>query len=159
MLVLALGVHSVFEGIALGLQESAESAGKLAAGILLHKLAAAISLGGSFARTGFNLKIIIILLAIFSVTTPLGIIIGMSISGSDPVLDVIFQGLSVGTFVYVACSEIITMEFAKGDKQWIKMILVFLGGLVITVLWFFGDHEHGEECEAAHALHAGHDDH
>ena len=60
MLVLALGVHSVFEGIALGLQESAESAGKLAAGILLHKLAAAISLGGSFARTGFNLKIIII---------------------------------------------------------------------------------------------------
>lgn len=116
MLVLALGVHSIFEGIALGLQESAESAGKLAAGILLHKLAAAVSLGGSFARTGFNLKVIIILLAIFSITTPLGIIIGMSISDSDPVVDVIFQGLSVGTFVYVACSEIITMEFAKGDK-------------------------------------------
>merc|ERR1712151_591559 len=50
VLVLALGFHSLFEGIAFGLLSEIESAWQLAAGIGIHKTAAAISLGGAFAR-------------------------------------------------------------------------------------------------------------
>ena len=76
-------------------------------------------------------------------TTPLGIIIGMSIAQSNKLIDVSFNGLSGGTFIYIACSEIIVAEFDKGKYHWLKMILFLLGGTVITVLWFFGDHCHG----------------
>ena len=84
---------------------------------------------------------------------PLGILIGMSITDSNKLVDVTFLSLSGGTFVYVACSEIIVAEFDKGNKQWLKMLLVLLGGAIITCLWFFGGHSHGEEG------HEGHDDH
>ena len=157
MLVLALGAHSLFEGIALGLQDSTESAGKLAAGILIHKWAAAVSLGGAFARTGYTTKEIIVFLILFALATPLGVFIGMGINGINSLVDVVFIGLSGGTFLYVSCTEIIATEFQKGNKQWIKTLLVFLGALLITVLWFFDAHEHAHGCDGDD--HEGHDDH
>ena len=123
-------------------------------GILIHKSAAAVSLGGAFARTGFSLKEIVLLLGIFALTTPIGIIIGIQIAESNAIIDVTFLGLSGGTFIYVACSEIITAEFDKGHHQWAKMLLVLLGGFIIAILWFFGEHHHHGE-----GGHEGHDDH
>jgi zinc transporter ZupT len=76
-LVLALGAHNIFEGMAFGLMETIEQAGQLAAGILIHMSAEAISLGGAFARSGYKTKEIIVLLLVFSVITPIGTIIGM----------------------------------------------------------------------------------
>ena len=52
----------------------------------------------------------------------------MQIAESNALVDVTFLGLSGGTFIYVACSEIITAEFDKGHYQWAKMLLVLLGG-------------------------------
>ena len=91
--------------------DSVDEAGQLAAGIIIHKTAAAVSLGAAFARTGYTTKQILIFLGIFAITTPIGIIIGMSIAETSPIVDVVFLSLSGGTFVYVACSEIIVNEF------------------------------------------------
>lgn len=112
---------------------------------MIHKSAAAISLGGAFARTGYTTRQILLFLGIFAIIAPLGIIIGISISESNKIVDVIFMSISGGTFIYVACSEIIVNEFDKGHYQWAKMLLVMLGGTIITCLWFFGEHSHGEE--------------
>lgn len=114
ILVLALGAHAFFEGIAFGLQTEVDSAGQLAAGIIIHKTAAAISLGGAFARTGYSIREIALFLAIFSIIAPIGIAIGMSIADSNKIVDVVFLGISGGTFIYVACSEIVVNEFARG---------------------------------------------
>lgn len=114
VLVFALGAHALFEGIAFGLLTELGQAGQLAAGILIHKSAAAISLGGAFARTGYTTKQIILFLGIFSLIAPLGIIIGMQIAESNKLVDVIFMSISGGTFIYVACSEIIVAEFDRG---------------------------------------------
>ena len=80
----------------------------------------------------------------------------MAITDSNKLVDTTFMSLSGGTFIYVACSEIIVAEFDKGKHNWIKMLLVFLGGAIITILWFFGEHNHGGE---GHGGHEGHDDH
>ena len=162
ILVLALGVHSLFEGIAFGLITSVDEAGQLAAGIIIHKAAAAVSLGAAFARTGYSTNQILLFLGIFAIIAPIGIVIGMSIAETSPVIDVVFLSLSGGTFVYVACSEILVNEFDKGDKQWLKMIMVFLGGLIITILWFFDGHSHdhgGHGDHDDHGDHEGHEDH
>ena len=51
VLVLALGFHSLFEGLAFGLMTEIEQAGQLAVGIIIHKAPAAVSLGGAFTRS------------------------------------------------------------------------------------------------------------
>lgn len=56
ILCIAIGVHEFFEGIAFGLMPTAEQAGQLAIGVLIHKAAASISLGGAFARAGFTFR-------------------------------------------------------------------------------------------------------
>ena len=160
VLVLALGFHALFEGIAFGLMTEIGQAGQLAAGVIIHKTAAAISLGGTFARTGYTLCSIILFIGIFSVLSPIGVIIGMLISNSNLLIDTIFVCLSGGTFVYVACSEIIVAEFDRGHYQWLKILLIFLGGLVITLLWFLGhdhSHGHGGEDDGHGHGHEGHD--
>lgn len=80
----------------------------------------------------------------------------MSIADSNKLIDVIFLSISGGTFIYVACSEIIVSEFDKGNKQWVKMILVFLGALIITLLWFFDEHSHEVGCDGVADTHADH---
>ena len=154
VLVLALGFHSLFEGIAFGLQTEISSAGQLAAGVIIHKTAAAISLGGTFASTGFSFCQILLFIGLFSILTPIGVVIGMLAAETNLLVDTIFVCLSGGTFIYVACSEIIITEFDRGSHRWAKMLLVILGGLVIASLWFLGGaHNHGSEEDG----HEGHD--
>jgi len=74
-----MGFHAFFEGIAFGLLPEVTLAFQLSIGILIHKTAASISLGGAFARTGYSFMTILILILIFASCAPLGIIIGMSI--------------------------------------------------------------------------------
>lgn len=153
ILALALGVHSFFEGIAFGLQSEVGSAGQLATGILIHKGAAVVSLGGAFARTGYSMKSICLFLGVFSLTAPLGIIIGIVVSESNKLVDVVFLSISGGTFLYVACSEIIVNEFSRGQYRWAKVLFIVLGIAVISLLWLIeGEHNHGPACDP----HAGH---
>ena len=116
VLILALGFHSVFEGIAFGLMTEVTEAGQLAAGVVIHKTAAAVSLGGAFASTGYSLRQIVVFIGLFSVMTPLGVVAGMLLVETNLLVDTIFVCLSGGTFIYVACSEIIVAEFDKGGK-------------------------------------------
>jgi zinc transporter ZupT len=46
-------------------------------------------------------------LGVFSVTAPIGIIISFLIYRTNLVVDVIFLSISGGTFIYVACTEVI----------------------------------------------------
>ena len=111
ILVVALSVQAYFEGIAFGLLTSIESVWQLGIGILIHKSAVALSLGGAFANTKYTLREILLFLGVYSIIAPIGIIIGMAITESNKLVDTTFMSISGGTFIYVACSEIIANEF------------------------------------------------
>jgi len=49
VLALALGVHSLFEGVAFGLMPTIEQMWELAIGIFIHKAAGVIALGAKMA--------------------------------------------------------------------------------------------------------------
>ena len=52
--------------------------------------------------------------------------------------------MSGGTFVYVACSEILVEEFDRGKRQFLQMIFVLIGCAVVSAVWFIGhSHAHG----------------
>ena len=137
VLMIGLSVHSVFEGIATGLVDTQAGIWTLAIAIFLHKWAAAMALGISFSKnfTG-QMGLVYIMLTIFSVATPLGIAIGMAIGSGGDLLDIIFNALAGGTFVYIACSEVVVEEFSVPQHKGWKISMFILGAAIITSLGF-----------------------
>jgi zinc transporter 1/2/3 len=135
--MIALSVHSIFEGLAVGLTSDVSNAFSMVLAIAVHKGAAASSLGISLVKTfPDDFKLCRWLVFVFSLATPFGIILGMILSNSGPVYDVIFNSLAAGSFVYIACSEVIVEEFTiPGSRMW-KLLAFLVGIAIITSLWF-----------------------
>lgn len=55
----------------------------------------------------------------FAACVPIGILIGYFLTGTNELVEVVFMGLSSGTFIYVSCTEVISHEFELGHKQWL----------------------------------------
>lgn len=135
ILMIALSVHALFEGIAVGIEPSATKVYSLIAGIVIHKSAASISLGISLSKSfPDNNRIPWIMSIGFAVASPLGIIFGILLSSASPMVNVIFSSIAGGTFVYIACSEVIVEEFALPGNSFVKFFAMILGALVITSL-------------------------
>lgn len=117
---------------------------------MLHEVTAAIALGTSLSKTGFTLRQMVILLSLFTLLTPIGIITGMLINNAtNALVDVVFMAISIGTFLYVACGEVIINEFGNGKNLWAKLIAMAVAGLVTSGLWFIEseNHTHGPEVD------------
>ena len=137
ILMIALSVHSIFEGLAVGLSKTEKDVMDMVIAILIHKGAAGSSLGISLVKTFPNdFKLCRWLILTFSMATPLGVIIGMCVLNAGDIYDVIFSSLAAGTFLYIACTEVIVEEFSiPGSRYW-KLLAFLLGAAIITLLWF-----------------------
>ena len=137
ILMIALSVHSIFEGLALGLTGDESSVINIVIAILVHKGAAGSSLGISLVKTFPNdFRLCRQLVAIFAFATPLGVILGMLVAEAGDIYEVIFSSIAAGSFVYIACSEVIVEEFSiPGNRYW-KLLAFLLGATIITLLWF-----------------------
>ena len=135
--MIALSVHSMFEGLACGLQTSLVPVLNIILAIGIHKSAAGSSLGIALVKTfPDDFKLVRILVLIFSSATPLGIILGMILATEGTIYSVIFSSLAAGTFLYIACSEIITQEFSLSGDRWLKFFVFLIGAVIILMLWF-----------------------
>ena len=136
ILLIALSIHGIFEGIALGVMNTIKECSILFSAIILHKWAEAFALGISFYKSSTENKLFIRMILFFTIFGPLGIIIGMFFSDAGYFIKGIMLSLSVGTFIYVAASEIIVEEFSLSKKTYIKYICFLLGGLLTFMLTF-----------------------
>jgi len=104
----------------------------------MHKGAAGMSLGISMAKVFPNRNnFIFSLLFMFSLFTPIGVIFGMSIQNSNnPMIEIVFNCLAGGTFLYIACSEVIIEEFSQPDNKFLKLMFFIVGIAVISSLLF-----------------------
>lgn len=66
----------------------------------------------------------------------MGIGIGIGLSSSLGLIESIVMSLAGGTFVYIACSEILVHEFEDKNYRYLKFFFFILGSAGITVLWF-----------------------
>jgi zinc transporter 1/2/3 len=137
ILMIALSVHSIFEGLALGLQPDLASVVNMVIAILIHKGAASSSLGISLVKTFPNdFKLCRWLIFCFSCATPLGVIIGMCVMNAGDIYTIVFSSIAAGSFVYIACSEVIVEEFAIPGNRWWKLLAFLFGAALIMSLWF-----------------------
>ena len=136
ILLIALSVHGIFEGIALGVMNTIRECSILFSAIILHKWAAAFALGISFYKSGTERDLFIKMIILFTSFGPIGIIIGMLFSDAGNLIKGIMLSISGGTFIYVAASEVIVEEFSLSKKTNIKFLWFLLGGLLTFILTF-----------------------
>ena len=134
----ALSVHAIFEGIATGLQQDFATCVNLCAAIWLHKFAASLSISVAMQKNDFPFRMLFGLISIFSLATPLGVGIGMIVGNSPKLVQIVFTSLAAGTFLYIGCSEVIVEEFSLPGNRWWKLLAYALGAGFILMLLVFG---------------------
>lgn len=137
LIVLALSVHELFEGLSVGLESSAGNVWYMFGAVSAHKLVIAFCIGVELVTSGMKTFLVIIYVFTFAVVSPLGIGIGMAISNieqdSSDVVSVFLQGLASGTLLYVVFFEILQNERKSGLKQFFSVMFGFICMFAITV--------------------------
>ncbi|KAK6314386.1 hypothetical protein J4Q44_G00158450 [Coregonus suidteri] len=137
-LVLALSAHSVFEGLALGLQEDGAKLGSLFLGVGIHETLAAVALGVSVAKAALPMRDAIKLGVTVSLMIPIGIGLGMCINSAQnlagSIASVVLQGLAAGTFLFVTFFEILSRELEDKHDRLLKVLFLILGYGVLAGL-------------------------
>ncbi|XP_034387385.1 zinc transporter ZIP3-like [Cyclopterus lumpus] len=139
-LVLALSAHSVFEGLALGLQEDGAKLGSLFLGVAVHETLAGVALGVSVAKASLGMKDAAKMGVTVSLMIPVGIVVGMAIESTrtlaGSVVSVVLQGLAAGTFLFITFFEILSRELDDKRDRLLKVLFLILGYTVLAVLVF-----------------------
>lgn len=133
LLAIALSLHSVkprqlFEGMAIGIQSDDSKIAALGLSVMFHKLPEAFALGVNLNKHPEARTRVVVL--IFTLSTPIGILISMLIEGVFPSVEGIVLALSAGTFLYIAACEIVVEEFSVSKHKYSKFAC-FTGGLAL----------------------------
>ncbi|XP_055543865.1 zinc transporter ZIP1-like [Wyeomyia smithii] len=144
-LLLALCVHSLLEGLAIGVQRSAPKVMLLLGAVAAHKFVVAFCLGVEIGSQRSNRQdrhaSSVMKIVIFSLGSVSGIAVGMALDGLDenfnkfviPVL----QGVAGGTLLYVTVSEVLPRERGKRlpeTASGIWQLLAVLAGFTVMSL-------------------------
>ncbi|XP_019154390.1 PREDICTED: zinc transporter 8-like [Ipomoea nil] len=124
--VLELGiiVHSVIIGIAVGASESPKTIRPLVAALTFHQFFEGMGLGGCIAQAKFKTRAVTIMAFFFSLTTPIGIAIGLGITNvydeNSPtalIVEGIFNSASAGILIYMALVDLLAADFMNPRMQ------------------------------------------
>jgi len=167
LLLFALSLDSIFEGMALGLQEDSTGCWTLLAAILSHEVVMAFTLGLQLLRTNSRSKVLV-LAFVYGSMCPIGIGIGtliMEVFATESVSDIIpgvFQAITAGVFIYCTFFEILADEIAS-DTPLSCIISIGMGFAMMALLMLVphghehgghdhdhGDHDHGHDHGHSH---------
>jgi zinc transporter ZupT len=65
-----------------------------------------------------------------------GCAIGIGLNGMPDIFTSLIYSVCGGTFIYIACSEILVEEFGKKEYKVLKFISFLIGAAGIILLWF-----------------------
>ena len=133
-ILIALSLHSFFEGVAFGIMDETSEAVNIMIAILAHKWSDTLSIGICLVKNDIPRYIAIRYIVFLSLTTPLGFVLGVNLSELDDIIKGIAYSVSAGTFLYISCIEIIHTEFSNNRFINFKFGSLICGFLVITGL-------------------------
>ncbi|KAK4797354.1 hypothetical protein SAY86_029680 [Trapa natans] len=118
--VLELGIiaHSVIIGISLGASKDPKTIRPLLGALSFHQFFEGMGLGGSIAQASFKSKSVAVMALFFSLTTPVGIAVGIGISNvyneNSPtalIVEGILNAASAGVLIYMALVDLCVADF------------------------------------------------
>ena len=141
MLAVALSLHSIFEGLALGLETNVTNVVQLFVALSLHKCIVAFSFGLNMVQSDLTWGVRIPSIIVFSLASPIGIGLGIGIEHmpieEKTAVGVIgvLQGIACGTFLYIVFFELLPHEFftrRKNPDPLLKVLALILGVTLMT---------------------------
>lgn len=140
LLLMALSIHSVLAGLALGAQTQTAGFVVVLVAIVAHKSSAAFALGVNLFRAGLTLRRALWLIVVFATMTPIGILLGTAITAAldargEQVFEAVFDAIAAGTFLYIASLDIIREEFVPPPRdRGTKYAWACLGATIMAVV-------------------------
>ncbi|XP_031379774.1 fe(2+) transport protein 1-like [Punica granatum] len=150
VLELGIVVHSVVIGLSMGASDNACTIKSLVAALCFHQLFEGMGLGGCILQGEFGLKVKAIMVFFFSITTPLGIVLGIGLSNvyseSSPTALIVvglLNACSAGLLNYMALVDLIALDFMGPKLQGSMKLQVFgygalllgAGGMSLMAKW------------------------
>ena len=138
VLFFAISIHSLFEGMALGLQTDHMRIFHLFVAILFHEALVAFSVGITMARHQLSLRQGVKYILLFSTAGPLGIMLGLVVQQAPgtggSVASAIFQSLAAGIFIHVTFLELVPAELSNPTDRLAKVAFHFLGFVALALV-------------------------
>lgn len=143
LIAFMLSVHSLVEGVTLGLVQQFSIILIVFIAIVFHKSAASFALATHLLRNQYSQTRCHQTILLFSLLTPLGIFIGnisqhMASTYVDRWLNAIFLAVTAGTFLYIALFEYMLRWFRPQQKNLKQNLMLCSCGIVIMgvlTLW------------------------
>ncbi|KAE8680330.1 Zinc transporter 3 [Hibiscus syriacus] len=124
VLEVGIVVHSVVIGISLGASQSPDTIRPLVAALSFHQFFEGMGLGGCISQAQFESMSVAIMGTFFSLTTPMGIAIGIGISSfykdngeTALIVEGVFNSSSAGILVYMALVDLLAADFMNPRLQ------------------------------------------
>ncbi|KAM9461241.1 zinc transporter ZIP1 [Clarias gariepinus] len=140
MLFLSLSLHSVFEGLAIGLQTTETKVLEICIAIMVHKSIIVFSLSLKLVQSAVPPMWLIIYILVFSIMSPMGIAIGIGVSEAElqmgALVQAVLEGLAAGTFIYITFLEILPHELNSPERQLLKVLFILFGFSLMAGLCF-----------------------
>ncbi|XP_029308282.1 zinc transporter ZIP3 [Cottoperca gobio] len=141
ILVFSLSLHSVFEGLAVGLLEEAKEVLEICLALLIHKSIISFSLACKLTQGRLRRSVVAGCLLLFAVMSPLGIGLGVVLtetkaSPQHQLARCTLEGLAAGTFIYITFMEILPHELSSGGNRIPKVAMLLVGFAVVTGVLF-----------------------
>lgn len=145
ILLLAVSIHSLFEGVTLGLQTNPVKVFHLFLAVLFHEMLVALAVGANIAKLNLGLVASLKYILIVTGSIPVGILLGLLIRTAPGLLgacvSAILQGIAAGIFIHVTFMEIIPEELSGEKCRLLKVALFFIGFMVMAAVNFvLGEH-------------------
>lgn len=139
VLVFSLSLCSVFEGLAVGLQEASGQGLDLSLSLLFRKGLIALSLVIKLTQDQLRRVAVTTCLLLFSATCPLGAVLGISLRQTHTIPQYqlarsTLQGLAAGSFLYITVMEVLSNALSSSGQRISKVTLLLTGFTAVTVL-------------------------
>ena len=133
----------IFEGLAVGLEESPADVWKMFTAISCHKFVITFCVALELLQNGISRLVFASFLVTFSLITPLGIGLGVGVTGLgsqqvSPLVLATLQGLAAGTILYVVMFEVLNREKAKEISGLGQLLGIIVGFVAMLLLDIFG---------------------
>jgi len=129
-----IAAHSLFESVALGSATKFSTALNVFIAISTHRWATSMALGSRYMNGDLNVAAYSVLTVLFSLVTPLGVLIGFGAQS----LSYVFQGtvfaISAGTFIYIGAFETVAHEFVAHTKYMRGKFIIMVAGAALMTL-------------------------
>lgn len=140
MIALILVIHSLIEGAVLGINTTLETASIIFLAIIAHKSSESFALAVILNPTKLALKNVIIIVALFSLMTPLGILLGTLLTTgmafkSVQLLTAGFNAFAAGTFLYMSTLHHINHhERMHTSENLFEFVFLLIGIVIMAAL-------------------------